>query len=167
MLSTVQHYSEKTRRATLQNLCAFLLRHPSLVQRHFAKIVAAISPCATDSDAPVREASMRLWDEALFATVSDAQLSPFVPTIMAQIFSAATSLDVGVCMHALQLLDSLVAKCPAAVMLHHGPAALQLFANLLSAVRAVLLHPTETVKCCLADIWMGLQPYLDKVLLAP
>jgi Rix1 complex component involved in 60S ribosome maturation len=135
----VQHYSEKTRRATLQNLSAFLVRNPALTQRHFARIVSAVSPCITDLDGATREASLRLWDDALLALVSDAQLQPFLPTIVAQVFSAATNLDVEVCMHALRLLDSLFEKCPQAVVAHHGPQTLLLFANLLSAVRCWLV----------------------------
>lgn len=145
------HHNVKVRRAALQSLSSLLLREGTQFTRdHVSEVIAATISCLSGDDKLVRASFITLFEEVLLAQLSDEELRPFLPVIMANIRSAASHLHIGCRNDALLFLKVLVAHCARIVSHNHMPAVLNLFDGLLSQVCiSLLLRHIETCQCML------------------
>ena len=135
LLGQAGHYSERTRRSALLGLSSLLERYPGVLFASLSTILPAIALRVADGDAATRAAARDLWTQRVSGSVSEAQLAPFLPLLMAHVCSAATHIQTDVRLDSFRFLSALVADCPRAVAAGHGGSVLQLFAASLSQVR--------------------------------
>jgi pre-rRNA-processing protein IPI1 len=135
VIRQLAHHNAKVRRAALASLSALLQQEGAqFTRKYLSEVLAATITCLSDDDKMVRRSFITVWEELLQSCVSEEDLRPFLPVMMANIRSAASHLHIGCRNDALRFLKVLVAHCSQAICEDHMPAVLKLFDGLLSQV---------------------------------
>ena len=129
LLASCPHHNDKARRRALQGLLSLFTRHPGELTANLSDVLATLAARVADPDAAARSALLALWDEGVAPHVSEPQLAPFVPLLMAHTTAAATDLAVDVRLDALRFLERLMAACPRVVAARYAGVLLRLFAG--------------------------------------
>ena len=129
LLASCPHHNDKARRRALQGLLSLFTRYPSELTANLSDVLATLAARVADPDAAARSALLALWDEGVAPHVSEPQLAPFVPLLMAHTTAAATDLAVDVRLDALRFLERLMAACPRVAAARYAGVLLRLFAG--------------------------------------
>ena len=135
LLSQAKHYSEKVRRSSLPSLSSLFTKHPAELTAHLAEVLPALAGRITDADSATRAAFRALWSDTIAPLVTEQQLAPFTPLILAHVSSAATHLQVDMRLDALRLVEMLAVHSPRLIAAGHLAAVLHLFCSTLSQAR--------------------------------
>ncbi|KAL0040469.1 hypothetical protein WJX77_008083 [Trebouxia sp. C0004] len=135
LLTQTTHYSEKVRKDALTGLQQVFQQHPEEVRKQTNMLLGKLAECIGDVDKGVRTALKELLANVVLPQLRGPLLGPFLPLVMAHLFSALTSMAEAVRTGALDFLELFMDAAPKQVMQNHLEGALQHFVELLSPTR--------------------------------
>ncbi|KAL0049524.1 hypothetical protein WJX82_004125 [Trebouxia sp. C0006] len=135
LLSQTTHYSEKVRKDALTGLQQVFQQHPQEVRKQTNMLLGKLAECIGDVDKGVQAALKDLLANVVLPQLKGPLLGPFLPLVMAHLFSALTSMTEAVRTGALDFLELFMDAAPKQVMQNHLEGALQHFVELLSPTR--------------------------------
>ncbi|KAL0042692.1 hypothetical protein WJX79_007939 [Trebouxia sp. C0005] len=161
LLSQTTHYSEKVRKDALTGLQQVFQQHPQEVRKQTNMLLGKLAECIGDIDKGVRAALKELLANVVLPQLKGPLLGPFLPLVMAHLFSALTSMTEAVRTGALDFLELFMDAAPKQVMQNHLEGALQHFVELLSPTRRSSSVSAHSVTSML-KIVKALQSLLSK-----
>ena len=147
LLGACGHHNIKARRKALEGLASLCTRHPTTLHASLSDILTVAAARSSDSDSAVRTALRGLWTDVFVVQLSQAQLSPFAPMLIAHACAAATNLDVAIRLDAFALLQLIVAACPRLAAARYGTQLLRLFGSSLAPVCAHTALHVQSQAC--------------------
>lgn len=111
LIVQTRHYSAGVKKEALLEICQLLDAYPHLLQQHLLALVSSLSHLVADSAGPVRSQTRTLLAD-VFERLDDDQIRGVSRGLALFTLSALSSLEEGIRLDALKVLDMLLEKIP-------------------------------------------------------